>query len=417
MHTEQLDAGVARSVAPNGVVVLSERLPAVRSAALGVWVRTASVHEAPGQMGASHLLEHMVFKGSERRTAHELAVALEERGGSLDAYTSRDNTSFQAHVLDVDLPLAVDVVTDLVRRPLLRQGDLDLERNVILEEIAGVDDSPDDLVFELHSAALWPDHPYGYSILGTPETVSALTAADLRALHQRAYYPGNCVIAAAGAVEHEVLLESLAREGWFDGQYQAPMAKVQAPPAVRGIDRRQVRETSQAHLVLGTDTFPAPDQRRYALSLVVNYLGDGMSSRLFQKVREELGLAYAVFAYRHFYQGTGQLGVYVGTHAQSEAKALDAIRAELTLLSGNGLTAAEVAAARRQLQGQIVLSQESPVARMGRLAGHALSGEPYRTVDEVLRLVAAVTPAEVAAVAAEFLTPERQTVQRLGPNA
>ncbi len=417
MRTEQLDAGVVRSVAPNGLIVLSERLPAVRSAALGVWVRTASVHEAPTHMGASHLLEHMVFKGTERRSAQQLALALEERGGSLDAYTSRDSTSFQAHVLDADLPLAVDVITDLVRRPLLRQADLDLERNVILEEIAGVEDSPDDLVFELHSAALWPDHPYGYSILGTPDTVGSLSAGDLRTLHDRAYYPGNCIIAAAGAVEHDVLLEALAREGWFEGTYREPMEKVQAPPAVRGLDRRHVRDTSQAHLVLGTDTFPAPDQRRYALSLVVNHLGDGMSSRLFQKVREELGLAYAVFAYRHFYQGTGQLGVYVGTQAQSEGKALEAIRTELAAVSAAGLTDAEVTTARRQLQGQIVLSQESPVARMGRLAGHALSSEPYRSIDEVLRIVGSVPTTDVAMVAAEFLTPERQTVQRLGPEA
>ncbi len=417
MRTEQLDAGVVRSVAPNGLVLLSERLPAVRSAALGVWVRTASVHEPPAQRGVSHLLEHMVFKGSERRSARELALALEERGGSLDAFTARDNTAFQAHVLDDDIPLAVEVLTDLVRHPLLRQTDLDLERNVILEEIAGVEDSPDDLVFELHSEALWPDHPYGYSILGTHDTVSAMDASDLQALHQSAYYPGNCIIAAAGAIDHDVLLEAFGREGWLNGEFRAPIANVKGPPAARGVDRRLVRDTSQAHLVLGTDTFAAPDQRRYALSLVVNHLGDGMSSRLFQRVREELGLAYAIYAYRHFFQGTGQFGVYVGTQAQSEARALDAIRDELALVSTTGLSEEELATARRQLQGQFVLSLEIPVARMGRLAGQALCGDPYRTIDDVLRSIGSVPAAEVAAVAAEFLAPERQTVQRLGPEA
>src|SRR5690349_4050227 len=168
-------------------------------------------------MGISHLLEHMVFKGTERRSARELALELEVRGGSLDAFTGRDATSYQAHVLDADLPLAVEILTDLVRRPLLRDSDLEPERNVILEEINGVLDTPDDLVFELHSAVLWPDHPYGYSILGTPETLDRMSAADLQTLHRARYGPGNCVIAAAGNVDHGQLLTVLEREGWFDG--------------------------------------------------------------------------------------------------------------------------------------------------------------------------------------------------------
>jgi predicted Zn-dependent peptidase len=187
VEVERLDEGLTRCVAPNGLVVLTELLPGVRSAAVGIWVRSASAHENPVQMGASHLLEHLVFKGTERRTAQELARELEVRGGSLDAYTSRDHTSFQAHVLDADVPLAIEILTDLVRRPLLRAEDLELERNVVLEEINGVQDTPDDLVFELHAAALWPEHPYGYSILGTPDTVGALTAAELTAAPRAGY--------------------------------------------------------------------------------------------------------------------------------------------------------------------------------------------------------------------------------------
>jgi len=168
---ERLDQELLRTVAPNGLTVLTELLPAVRSAAVGIWVRSASAHEAPEKMGAAHLLEHLVFKGTERRSARQLVEELEMRGGSLDAYTSRDHTSFQAHVLDADVPLAIEILTDLVRRPLLRESDLELERNVVLEEISGVEDTPDDLVFEVHARTLWPEHPYGYSILGTPETV------------------------------------------------------------------------------------------------------------------------------------------------------------------------------------------------------------------------------------------------------
>jgi len=415
VRTEQLDAGLFRSTASNGLVVLSETLPGVRSAAVGLWVRTASAHEPVGQMGISHLLEHMVFKGTERRGARELALALEERGGSLDAFTGRDTTSFQAHVLDRDLPLAVDVLTDLVRRPLLRQSDLDLERKVILEEISGVDDTPDDLVFELHARALWPEHPYGYSILGTRETVSALSAGDLRRLHDDAYFPGNCVIAAAGNIEHEVLLAALDREGWFSGAERPARKPVSPAPAQRGVTSSAERDTTQSHIVLGTDTFSIGDPRRFAMSILVNALGGGMSSRLFQRVREELGLAYAVYAYNQFHHGTGQLGIYVGTQPESAEAALETIQQELRRLAELGLDEPELLVGKRQLQGQLMLALESPGARMSRLANFTLHREPYRTLDTIIQEIEAVPAAQVATVAAEFLDPARQTVQMLGP--
>src|SRR6058998_4322519 len=218
METVPLDREIHHTTAANGVLVLSERVAHVRSAAVGVWVRTASVHEPRRKMGVSHLLEHMVFKGTERRTAQEIALALEARGGSLDAYTSRDATAFHARVLDADLPQAIDVLTDLIRHPVLRASDLELERNVVLEEINTVEDTPDDLVFDLSARQLWPSPPYGYSILGTRESVSALAAADLKRLHERAYFPGNCVFAAAGNLTHERLVELVAQQGWFDGE-------------------------------------------------------------------------------------------------------------------------------------------------------------------------------------------------------
>ncbi|HEX5386015.1 MAG TPA: pitrilysin family protein [Gemmatimonadales bacterium] len=417
METVQLDEGLRRTTAPNGLVVLTEALPGVRSAALGIYVRTASAHEARGQMGLSHLLEHMVFKGTERRSAKQLALELEVRGGGLDAYTGRDYTSYQAHVLDADLPLAVEILTDLVRRPLLDPKDLGPERNVILEEINGVLDTPDDLVFEVHAETLWPDHPYGYSILGTPETVGALDAEDVRRLHRAGYYPGNCVIAAAGNVNHDQLLTVLEREGWFEGATREPARPaVAGAPAVRGADRAEVRDTAQSHIVFGTDTFPLRDPRRFALAILVNAFGGGMSSRLFQRVREELGLAYAVFAFKQFYQSAGQLGVYVGTQPATAARAVEAIRAEFGRLACEGLPAAELADGKQQLKGQIMLSLESPASRMGRLAGFTLHGDRYRPLDEMLAEIDAVTPASVAEVAAEFFAPERQSIVRLGPD-
>jgi predicted Zn-dependent peptidase len=411
----RLDDRVHRTVAPSGLTILSEGLPSVRSVALGCWVRAASAHEARPQMGVSHLLEHMVFKGTERRSARQIALDLEARGGSLDAWTGRDHTSFQAHALDRELALAADLVTDLVRRPLLRPGDLDLERNVVLEEINGVQDAPEDLVFDHHSALLWGGHPYGFPILGTAETVAGLGSADLRATHARGYYPGNCVIAAAGALEHERLLDALAAEGWFDGPAGDPLPPAAPAPAHRGLRHHEVRDGQQAHLVIGTDTFPHRDPRRLALSLLVNAFGGGMSSRLFQRIREELGLAYSVYAWQQFYVSAGQLGVYVGTAPGTADRAEAAILAEFGRLAAEGLASEELLDAKRQLQGQLVLALESPASRMHRLASFALHGEPWRSVDDLLQEIEAVPADTLAAVAAEFFAPERQTVLRLGP--
>ena len=417
METVRLDEGLVRTTAPNGLVVLTERLPGVRSAAVGIYVRTASAHEVPAQLGISHLLEHMVFKGTERRTARELALELEVRGGGLDAFTGRDYTSYQAHILDADLPLAVEILTDLVRRPLLRQNDLESERNVVLEEINAVADTPDDLVFELHARALWPRHPYGFSILGTPDTLRALSAADLRALHQAGYYRGNCVIAAAGHVNHDQLLTVLEREGWFEGDTrEVPRGAVVPEPGVRGGLLTEERDTAQTHIVFGTDTFPLRDPRRFPLAILTNVFGGGMSSRLFQRVREELGLAYGVFAYKQFFQGSGQLGVYVGTQDGTADQAIEAIREEYGKISREGLPLSELSNGKQQLKGQIMLSLESPAARMGRLAGFILHDDEYRPLDAMLAEIDRVTPEEVAAVAGEFFGPERQTVVRLGPN-
>jgi predicted Zn-dependent peptidase len=416
LQQELLDDGLFRSVAANGLTVLSEKLPGVRSAAVGIWVRSASAHETPEKMGVAHLLEHLVFKGTVRRTARQLAQELEVRGGSLDAYTSRDHTSFQAHVLDADVPLAVEILTDLVRHPLLRAEDLDLERNVVLEEISGVDDTPDDLVFEIHARTMWPDHPYGYSILGTPDSVRALTAADLAGAHRTGYYRGNCVIAAAGHVDHTQLLTVLEREGWFEGALEPSRGPVAAVPARRGLEVREARESAQTHIVLGTDTFAARDPRRYALAILANVLGGGMSSRLFQRVREELGLAYAVYAFQQLFQSTGMAGVYVGTQPGTADAAESAIREELARLAREGLPEEELAGGRQQLKGQVMLSLESPGSRMHRLAGMVLHRDRYRRLDEVLAEIDAVTSAEVAALAGEFFTPERWSVVRLGPD-
>jgi predicted Zn-dependent peptidase len=415
MQTTKLDEGLYRTTADNGVTVLSEAMSGVRSVAVGVWVRTASAHESRGTMGVSHLLEHMVFKGTARRSARDIALELEARGGALDAFTSRDHTSFQARVLDEDLPRALDVLTDLVRNPTLRDADLALERKVVLEEISTVEDTPDDLVFDLHASTLWPDHPYGFPIIGTRETVGGLRADDLRALHLRAYHPRHVVISAAGSLHHEVLLKLLAKCGWFT--FDAGPESQAIPPVPPGarVERRVERDTAQMHVVLGTDTFRYGDPRRYALLLLNTVLGGGMSSRLFQRVREELGLAYAVHSFQSFYQLAGVAGVYVGTHPSTAAQAMEVIREELANTAREGLRGAKLAEAAQQLKGQVTLGLESPAARMYRLATIALYGDPYRTIDQVLTEIDRVSEDQVADVAQEFYPPDRQAVVWLGP--
>jgi predicted Zn-dependent peptidase len=416
VRTERLDEGVLKTEAPNGLVVVTEAMPGLRSAAAGFWIRAASAHETPGKMGVSHLLEHMLFKGTETRSAREIALALESRGGALDAYTGRDHTTFQARVLDSDLPLALDVLTDLVRRPRLSDDDLARERQVVIEEIAMVEDNPDDLVFDLHAGAMWPRHGYGYRILGTRETVGGLEAADLRRLHGAAYHPRQTVFAAAGNVDHAQLLELLGAHGWFDlAPGPEPLHVSDPGPACRG-ESRTGKDSSQVHIVLGTETFRYADPRRHAMSLLTTTFGGGMSSRLFQRVREELGLAYTVYAFNSFYQASGLSGVYVGTRPQTAPQALDVIRKEYARLAGDALTPEELASAKQQVRGQLVLALEGPMSRMYRLAGLMLYGEPYRSISAVLAEIDAVTPSDVAAVAAEFFPPERQMVVWLGPS-
>ena len=412
----RLASALRRSTLPNGLTVLSETMPGVRSVAFGAWVRSASIHEARERMGVSHMLEHMVFKGTRNRTARDIALALEVLGGSLDAYTAREHTSFQARVLDEHLPQAADVVADLIFRPVLRATDLSLERRVVLEEISMVDDTPDDLVFELHNEALWGAHPYGYSILGTRDTVSSLSVRDLRDLHERAYHPEHIVVAVSGNVDHDHLLETLEQTGWGDvPRGDTPAAATQAPVSRPPHTVHVERDTTQTHLVFGAPAVSHGDPRRYAMSLVSMLLGGGMSSRLFQRVREELGLAYSVYTYQSFHADAGVHGVYVGTAPDTAAAAADAIRAELRTLSEQGIPDDELAAGKSQLKGQITLSLESVSSRMYRAAAVELYNEPYKPLDELLGEIDRIDGESVAAICRDFFAPDKHTVLSLGP--
>jgi predicted Zn-dependent peptidase len=405
---------MARSVLDGGIEVLTERIPGVRSAAVGIWVRQGSVHESAEDAGVSHMLEHMVFKGTERRSAIEIAIGLEGLGGSLDAYTSREHTSYQARVLDEHVPEALDVLSDLVLRPRLDQDDLELEREVVLEEIAQVEDTPDDLVFELHGEWLWNGHPYGRSILGSEETVGAMSSEKLRALHGMRYTGANLVVAGAGNVDHDDFVSRVGE--LFDGLDTGLRAsQAESTPATRSGVERRARTSAQTHIVFGTDVPGHSHPDRYPLVLLSAAMGSGMSSRLFQKVREELGLCYAVYTYQSFYGVSGVSGVYLGTRPGTADKAVSAVRTELERVAATGLTDEELEQIKRQVKGQVMISLESTGSRLHRLASFALYDEELVGLSGLLERIDAVTAEDVRRVASEYFNPERQLELRLGP--
>lgn len=424
-HAEAISDATAATFAlrrtdfSNGLTVLSEGVPGARSVAFGAWIRAATLHERPEEMGVSHFLEHMVFKGTTSRSAQQIALSLETLGGSLDAYTEREHTSFQARVLDEHLPEAVAVIGDLIFEPLLRESDLLLERKVILEEISMVDDTPDDVIFDVHNRLLWGSHAHGYPILGTRDTVQSLTVAHLQALHARAYHPGRLVIAASGNVNHDALVALLVDAGWDERLRGDVTPFVVAPataaaPVTHHVKRKDIAQT---HVVLGGVGPAHGDPQRYAFALLDMLLGGGMSSRLFQRVREELGLAYNVHTFSSAYADIGSRGVYVASAPESAQEALDAVRGVLRQVVDEGLSDADLEAGKRQLRGQLVLSMEGVSSRMYRAATTALYGEPHRSIEELLALVDAVDRDTVHTVARTYFDPTHQTLVSLGPKA
>lgn len=399
---------------PGGIHVVTERIPAVRSVSVGVWVRQGSAHEAEPVMGASHLLEHLVFKGTRTRGPREIALFLERLGGALDAFTSREHTSFQARVLPEHLPEALEILSDLVLNPLLRKEDLELERQVVLEEISTVEDIPDDLVFELHGEALWDGHPYGRSILGSRESVEGMAVETLREIHEARYRRGELIVAGAGFLSHEAFVRQVEeRFGEKTGEEGAPVPEVDLTTPAREI--RVERGTTQTHIVFGGRTPPRTDPLRFPLILLSAAFGGGMGSRLFQRIREELALAYTVYSFQSFYSRAGVSGVYLGTRPGAADQAVEAVREELGKLVREGLAAEELREVKDQVKGQIMLSLESTQARLFRLAGFPLYGLPYMSLDELLARIEGVTGEDVADAARRYFDPERQLVLRLGP--
>ncbi|WP_184397758.1 M16 family metallopeptidase [Nocardiopsis composta] len=399
---------VRRTVLPGGLRVVTEEVPGLRSAAFGISATTGSRDEDDAHAGAAHFLEHLLFKGTATRGAMEISAALDAVGADHNAYTTKEQTSYYAKVLDRDLPLAVDVVGDMVAHSVLDPGEVETERGVILEEIAMYEDEPADLVDDVFAAHVFAGSALGRPILGTNETIGRISRDRIAEQYRAAYRPAELIVAAAGNLDHEQVVRGV-RESFADVLAEAGDERPAAPriggAAVRVHPGTALlsRETEQAHLILGCEGVRRTDPRWYALRVLCSALGGGMSSRLFQEVRERRGLAYAIQAYHSGYADTGLFQIYAGCLPEKIDEVLGVCREELAKAAGSGLTTEEVARAKGQIKGSWVLGSEGSSSRMGRLAAHELGHPKHFSLDEDLALFDAVTPDDVAAVAEEIL--------------
>jgi predicted Zn-dependent peptidase len=419
MDTER-NHRVSRTVLPGGLRVVTESLPAVRSVALGIWVGVGSRDEDHAHAGATHYLEHLLFKGTKRRTALEISAEMDAVGGEMNAFTAKEYTCYYARVLDADLPLAVDVLSDMVTSSLITPKDVDAERNVVLEEIAMNDDDPTDTAHEAFTAKLFGDTPLGRPILGTADSINGITREQIFEHYQARYTPEDLVVAAAGNLDHETVVQLVAQAFGpvlnhaaepapprLNGSRPAPRAEGTGTTLVsRGIE--------QANLVLGCEALSRTDDRRFALGVLNAAFGGGMSSRLFQEVREKRGLAYSVYSFAAQHADTGMWGIYVGCLPAKADEVLGICTEEITRVVEGGLTDAELARGKGQVRGSIVLGLEDPSSRMSRLGKSELVYPRLEPVDEVLAAIDGVTHDDIRAVAGEILTRPR-TLAVVGP--
>jgi predicted Zn-dependent peptidase len=404
---------IQRADLPNGLAIVTERMPQVRSVSVGVWLGTGSRAEPAERNGIAHFIEHMVFKGTEKRSAEEIAQSVDSVGGMLDAFTAKEMTCFNAKVLDEHLPVAVDVLSDLVLHPRFDSEDIAKEKQVVLEEIKMEEDNPEYVIHELFTQNFWRGHPLGMPILGTPKTVSEFSQAAVRERFSEWYAPNRAVITAAGNLEHARLVDLVVRE--FEGAARSPAPAKPEPPGTRAfIEQRDKKDLEQVHIVLGVPSYPLAHERRYAASILNVILGGGMSSRLFQNIRERQGLAYAIESDISPYTDSGVLSVYAGTSKESAAKLIRSVCDEFRSVRSNGVSDEELRRAKDHLKGSMMLSLESTSARMSNLARQVMYLSRFISLDEMLASIEAVTREEVHAIARDFFEPDRITLTVLG---
>ena len=408
--------GVLRTRLDSGLRVVTEALPGLRSVTIGAWVGTGARDEDDGNAGASHFLEHLLFKGSEDRSAREIAEAVESVGGEMNAFTTHEQTVFYVRVPDTELDLALDVLGDVVWRPAFRPDEVESERQVILEEIGMRDDTPDDLVHDLFAGTIFPGHPLGREVLGSEATVTAMTRDAIAAYHGAHYRPSNVVIAAAGNLTHDDFLARITPHmpaSGADGARPERQRQALTPPMRLTVESRA---TEQAHVVVGLRALSQLDPDRYALTVLNQVLGGGMSSRLFQEIREQRGLAYSVYSYRGAFDETGVLAVYVGTSPERVKETLALVEAELArLVEESGIPQRDLDAAKGHLKGSLTTSLETSSSRMRRIGRSELVEGEIPSIDELIARIDAVTPDDVARVVKRVIDGAPRSLAVVGP--
>src|ERR1700730_5255229 len=412
MTTEPRD--IRKHVLPNGLVVITETMTHVRSVSVGVWVRNGSRREVAEENGLAHFMGDMVFKGTQRRGAERSGRGVGSVGGMLDAFTSKEQICFNAKVLDEHLPIAFDVIADLVLRPKFDSEDVKKERQVVLEEIKMDLDNPEYLLHEIFTRGFWPEHPLGRPILGTPETVKKFNRDAMRQRFQHWFAPDRLVLSAAGNVKHEQVLDLVERE--FGGLQPSDEPEAHDAPSTQApIHIESKRDLEQVHVCIGVPSVPLADERRFAVAVMNNLLGGGMSSRLFQNIREKQGLAYAVFSELTPYSDAGMMTIYAGTAKETVGQVVDLVIKEFRELKETLVTEEELLRAKNHLKGSLMLSLESTSARMSNLARQELYFRRFYSLDEILAGIETVTRQEIQSVAREFFRPEQIAVTALGP--
>ncbi|MEI6811545.1 MAG: pitrilysin family protein [Actinomycetes bacterium] len=410
---------VRRTVLSSGLRIVTEEVPSVRSAAIGIWVNVGSRDETPAVAGASHFLEHLLFKGTTTRTALEISSSIESVGGEMNAFTTKEYTCFYARVIDTDLPMAVDVVSDLITSSLVTANDVDSERKVVLEEISMRDDDPSDLVQELFSDTYYGDTPIGRSILGTTESINGMSRSAVFNYYKKRYIPQDLVIAVAGNIKHKKVVEmverALSRDGFLNA-HGSPQVRPDTPIRIKNQQSVGLinRKTEQANMFYGVAGVARNDDRRFTMGILSAALGGGMSSRLFQEIREKRGLAYSVFSYSQQFAGTGILGFYAASHPTKAFEVIDVIREVLADVAANGMTEEEIERAKGAVRGSLVLSQEDSGSRMSRIGKSEIVYGEIMGFDEILKEISGVTSDAIRKVAGEFLV-QRPTLAVVGP--
>ncbi len=398
----------------NGIRILTERMPNLRSVTTGFWVGVGSRDEPQELSGISHFIEHLLFKGTETRSARRIAEEFDAMGGELNAFSAKEYTCYYAKVLDENIEKCLEIMVDMILHSVMSPKDVDAERKVILEEIAMHEDSPDDIIHDLFVSALWESHPLGQSVLGNQTAIRTLTSEDIRSFFRRFYYPENIVVAVAGNAEHERIVDLVNGLMGFDGQRERHIRHCMVPE-IRPHTVVYDRPTEQAHIVLGTQGLSRRHPARFALAVLDNILGGGMSSRLFQKIREERSLAYSIFSYHSMYVETGLVAVYAGTSPQNASAVMELIKEEIELLLERGVTEDELQRAKGHIKGSLVLSLEDSGSRMTRLGKAEVCGGEILTLDELIRRVDEVTAEDVLRVAKEVFGSRRMVAVLIGP--